>query len=82
MSDQEEGKGHHVTTMHAVRHLFERIPGERLLGQTPQEFFNRLDAAQGQVDGMPFASHSSSRRRPCGPPRSISRPGSTSTGIC
>ncbi len=57
MSDQEEGKGHHVTTMHAVRHLFERIPGERLLGQTPQEFFNRLDAAQGQVDGMPFADH-------------------------
>src|SRR5207253_342216 len=53
MSDQETGHGHQVTTMHAVRHVFERIPSEQLLGQTPQQFFEKLNAAQAKADGMP-----------------------------
>uniref|UniRef100_UPI0035CBF6D8 hypothetical protein n=1 Tax=uncultured Sphingomonas sp. TaxID=158754 RepID=UPI0035CBF6D8 len=56
MSDQEVGRGHHVTTMHAVRHLFETLPADRLLGHTPQQLFDRLDAAQAKVDGVPLGN--------------------------
>jgi murein DD-endopeptidase MepM/ murein hydrolase activator NlpD len=53
MSDQERNRGHHVVTMHAVKMLFDAMPGEKLLGLSPQQFFEKLDHAQAFADRSP-----------------------------